>query len=179
VPLFKEAIVLRHEHATLQGYPNHASYVLKDTILGNSEAVRTLLARYKVQFDRNANFESIHEAKRTDEQADDKTLYLWDEYYYKRIVAIGGKEADVTDIRQVRDYFPFQSTIKAMFAMFGELFGIVFENVDGEVWHENVELYSIWDGEDSGGAFLGFLYLDCFSRPGKSPGCTYCLCVCL
>jgi metallopeptidase MepB len=36
------------------------------------------------------------------------------------------------------------------------------------VWHEDVQVYAVWDSDDLGGAFLGYLHLDMFSR--KSPG---------
>jgi len=68
-----------------------------------------------------------------------------------------------------------------MLRIFEELFGLVFVEITGEerdkisetgkgsdiVWHEDVQLFSVWDDEGEGGEFVGYLYLDLHPRPGK------------
>ena len=36
-------------------------------------------------------------------------------------------------------------------------------------WHEDVKIFSVWDDESEGDAFVGYLYLDMHPRPGKYP----------
>lgn len=54
-----------------------------------------------------------------------------------------------------------------MFAIFEEPFGLEIEKLDGDVWHEDVEIFAVWDNEEYGAAFLGYIYLDLYLRPGK------------
>jgi metallopeptidase MepB len=35
------------------------------------------------------------------------------------------------------------------------------------VWHEDVQVFSVWDEEAQGSGFVGYLYLDLFPREGK------------
>lgn len=38
------------------------------------------------------------------------------------------------------------------------------------VWHEDVQVFSVWDGEEEGSGFLSYLYLDLFPQEGKYGG---------
>jgi len=81
-----------------------------------------------------------------------------------------------------------------MLQIFEELFGLVFVEITGKerdeiadtgkgsdiVWHEEVQVFSVWDDESEGSGFVGYLYLDLFPREGKyghaanfnlQPGC--------
>jgi metallopeptidase MepB len=53
------------------------------------------------------------------------------------------------------------------------LFGIVFERMMGDFWHEDVQLYALWDNKELGGAFSGYVFLDLYERPGKYNGCKF------
>jgi len=48
------------------------------------------------------------------------------------------------------------------------------EELDGHVWHEDVGVYSVWEGddqsEDPAGGFIGYLYTDLLVRDGKYHG---------
>lgn len=71
-----------------------------------------------------------------------------------------------------------------MLQNFGELFGLVFVQIEGEehdkisetskgadiVWHEDVKLFSVWDDKGEGGAFSRYLYLNLHPRLGKYVG---------
>lgn len=43
-PVLEELIQLRHEHATILGYPNHAAYITELRMAKTYEAVATFLA---------------------------------------------------------------------------------------------------------------------------------------
>jgi len=65
-----------------------------------------------------------------------------------------------------------------MLGIFEHLFGLAFREVVGSerdelsptgrgsdiVWHDDVQLFSVWDEEAQGGGFLGYLYLDLYDR---------------
>lgn len=176
-PLLKEAVVLRHEEATLRGYPNHVTYALRDALLKTPGEVQTLLKKFHERVGQNRDLKSVIELKRTDDKAVDKTVYFWDYFYYSLLASRTSKPAMKT--AKISDYFPFKPTIRKMLALFGELFGLVFEEIDGEAWSDDVEAFSVWDDEEAGGAFSGYLYLDCYPRPGKNPACKYLFLFCL
>ena len=90
------------------------------------------------------------EMKRCDAQVEDKTFYFWDYAYYERI----WKEAAYSiDEIKISEYFPLQAVLRGMFDIFEAVFGVVFEKAGGDFWHKDVELYSVWDNEENGGAF--------------------------
>jgi Zn-dependent oligopeptidase len=46
----------------------------------------------------------------------------------------------------------------------------------GDFWHEDVQLYALWDNKELGGAFSGYVFLDLYERPGKYNGCKFLSC---
>lgn len=108
-------------------------------------------------------------------------LYKWDVSYYTRLLQ--EKQHSVNHL-EISEYFPLQPTITAMLRLFGDLFGFVFVELKGDdktklsttgkgkdlTWHEEVVLYSVWDDEEEGSEFVGYLYLDLHPRPGKYSG---------
>jgi metallopeptidase MepB len=115
----------------------------------------------------------VIEAKRNDPRAEDKKFYFWDKAYYtdfeKKSTKLTGKG------ERSQKYFPLQQTLPKLLSALGALFGIVFEKVDGSYWHKDVELYAVWDDEDSGGGFSGYLFLYLYERDGKYKGSKYSL----
>lgn len=84
----------------------------------------------------------------------------------------------------ISDYFPLTSVLNNATELLGHLFGLRFEHVFKEenwdtrdidmapqthIWQECVQHFVVWDNGEQG-KFLGHLYLDLFSRPGKSDG---------
>ena len=123
------------------------------------------------------------EIKKEDEESrglkPDGNYYLWDHRFYDRVMV--EKEYSI-DENKIAEYFPLQSTVQGMLKIFEELFGLVFVEIVGEedraaladggkgsdiVWHEDVQIFSVWDDEGEGAGFVGFLYLDLFPRDGK------------
>lgn len=111
------------------------------------------------------------------EKSDDR-YYLWDHRFYDRMM----EEKDYSlDQQLISEYFPLQTTIQGMLEIFEELFGLVFVEITGSdrdnispsgkgsdiVWHDEVQVFSVWDDEGEGGGFVGYLYLDLFPRQGK------------
>jgi metallopeptidase MepB len=108
----------------------------------------------------------------------DGKYYLWDNRYYDRLML----EKDFAlDSEKISEYFPLNNTIRGMLHIFEQLFGLVFVEITGEerdkisptskgsdiVWHEEVQMFSVWDDEGEGSGFVGYLYLDLHPRPGK------------
>ena len=184
VPLFREAVLLRDEAARLLGYPNHAAFRIEDKMAKTPEAVNDFLndLRTRLTEGGDAEIETLKSLKRQDlesrgEKSDDH-YYLWDHRFYDRLM----EEKDYSLDRQlIAEFFPLQSTVEGMLNIFEELFGLVFMEITGAdrddispsgkgqdiVWHEDVQVFSVWNDKGEGGGFVGYLYLDLFPREGK------------
>ncbi|KAK3082303.1 hypothetical protein LTS18_007859 [Coniosporium uncinatum] len=186
VELFKEAVVLRDEAARILGYNNHAEFRIEDKMAKTPKTVDDFLGdlRTRLAPGGKKEIEKLLELKKEDMKSrgqDDKfdgRYYLWDHRYYDRLML----EKDYQlDHQKISEYFPLTSTIQGMLNIFEELFGMVFVELTGAdrdkvsetgkgsdiAWHEDVQVFSVWDSEDEGNEFVGFLYLDLFPRDGK------------
>lgn len=184
IPLFREAVVLRDEAARLLGYPTHAAFRVEDKMAKTPETVDTFLGDLRTRLAAGGKKEtkSLLELKKADlasrGQQFDGRYYIWDHRFYDRLML--EKEYSL-DHQLIAEYFPLQSTIQGMLKIFEELFGLVFVEVTGDdraniastgkgndiVWHEDVQVFSVWDDAIEGGEFVGYLYLDLHPRDGK------------
>jgi metallopeptidase MepB len=141
---------------------------MQNSMLGSPDAVRKLLPRFRERVAKIGVLESLKETKRLDPNAKDKTLYLWDEPYYKRMWL---EKNYSVDHQQIAEYFPVWPTVEGMLHIYGEMFGLDFQPVvNANVWHEEVKLFAVWDNTKRGGEFSGYLYVDPHPRPGKYRG---------
>ncbi|KAF2180573.1 metallopeptidase MepB [Zopfia rhizophila CBS 207.26] len=186
VPLFREAVLLRDEAARILGYKNHAEFRIEDKMAklprtvddflgdlrtrlapGGQEEIKKLIALKKQDLKERGEKDPYGEG-----------YYLWDHRYYDRLML----EKDFSlDQQKIAEYFPLQTTIQGMLKIFEELFGLAFIEIVGKdrddlaesgkgsdiVWHEDVQVFSVWDDEGEGSGFVGYLYLDLFPREGK------------
>jgi metallopeptidase MepB len=180
VPLFREAIVLRDEAARLLGYPNHAAFRIEDKMAKTPETVDKFLGdlRTRLTAGGKKEIEALMKLKQEHDPKSDGRYYLWDHRFYDRLML----ERDYQlDQQLIAEYFPLQTTIEGMLKIFEELFGLEFVEIVGEdraavaptgkgndiVWHEDVQVFSVWNDEGEGSGFVGYLYLDLFPREGK------------
>ncbi|KAH9869085.1 hypothetical protein J1614_008162 [Plenodomus biglobosus] len=187
VALFREAILLRDEAARILGYDSHAQFRIEDKMAKTCKTVDDFLADLRVRLAPGGKkeIEKLKELKKQDTSERGLTgpltegYYLWDNRYYDRLML----EKDYQlDHQVIAEYFPLQTTIQGMLNIFEELFGLVFVEIVGEedraaladggkgsdiVWHDEVQIFSVWDDEGEGAGFVGYLYLDLFPREGK------------
>lgn len=186
VEIFKETIVLRDEAARLLGYNSHAEFRLEDKMAKTPKTVNDFLGdlRTKLAPGGQKELKALLDLKKADlkdspyTSYEDGKYYLWDHRYYDRVML----ERDFSlDQEKIAEYFPLDSTILGMLGIFEELFGMVFVKLEGAdrdavsptgkgndiVWHEDVQVFSVWDDEGEGSGFVGYLYLDLFPREGK------------
>ncbi|KAJ4158354.1 uncharacterized protein LMH87_008884 [Akanthomyces muscarius] len=157
-PLFQKIIELRDEAARLVGFKNHAEFRI-------SGHIATLLSYKKKDCEeRGALF--------------DGKLYFWDKLFYSRVRR--SKEFSVDEVA-TSQYFPAELTFSAMLKVFEELFGFVFVHLseadrarisptgksEDIAWHPDASIYSVWDDDEAGGGFRGYLYLDLQPRDNK------------
>lgn len=178
VVLLKEAASLRGEAARLMDHPNHAALSLEDKMAKSPETVHTFLGQLKEglaggvenEINRLKQFKHQHPEARG-EEIDDR-LFLWDSSFYNNLSM---KEKYSVDQQALSEYFLLDIIVPGMLNVFENVFGFRFfevsnEDKKGKLWHEDVQVYSVWDAEDMVGGFIGFFYLDLHSRGGKFGG---------
>jgi metallopeptidase MepB len=184
VPLFQEAMVLRDEAAHLLGYPNHAAFCIEEKMAKNAQTVDMFLGdlRSRLTAGGQRELEKLKKLKKADLESQGKTFdghyFLWDHQFYDRMML---ENEYLVNHQHIAEFFPLQKTIQGMLQILEELFGLLFEEIIGEerdkiavsgkgsdiVWHEDVQIFSVWDDEQQGSGFVGYLYLDLFPREGK------------
>ena len=183
MPLFYEAIQLRYKSAQILGYPNHLAYKVDVTMAKTPMAVMDFLesVRDRVVRQLPRDIRKLLELKSADvtrNDAHDKALLWSDIPYYSRIYE---EQNYSLDQGQIAEHFPLYQTISKMLTLFGKLFGFRFEKLvntesepsapeQGLIWHPDVMLYSVWNDEQEGDEFVGYLYFDLHPRPGKCGG---------
>lgn len=180
------------------GYPNHAALKIADKMAKTPETVAAflsdLVARTKDGAAQDVARMLEYKKRFCDEGGldFDGKLYFWDRLFYSRLrknIEFG------VDDHVVSQYFPVEDTLEKMLAVFSQILGLSFVRLSQEdcarlsptgvaadvLWHPEVQIYAVWDSEEYGGEFCGYLYLDLFPRDGKykqdmaltiGPGCT-------
>ncbi|KAF1987460.1 metallopeptidase MepB [Aulographum hederae CBS 113979] len=186
VELFKEAVVLRDEAARILGYKNHAEFRIEDKMAKTPKTVDDFLGDLRERLAPGGvkEIQKLLAMKKADMEskgeisAFDGRYYLWDHRYYDRLMV---EQEYSIDHNTIAEYFPLNSTIQGMFKIFEELFGLYFVELVGKdrdalsatgkgsdiAWHPDVQVFSVWDSEDEGSDFVGYLYLDLHPREGK------------
>lgn len=175
VPIFNEAILLRDEAARLLGYSNHAQFRIRDKMAKDPETVNKFLGDLREALRSMAadELEQKKNLKRQDIEARGDTYdgryFLWDDSFYHSLLA---KKQHAVDRQLLSEYFALSAIVPAMLDLMQTLFGYRFIEIgDAErgskIWHEDVALYSVWDADETGGGFVGYMYLDLFTRQGK------------
>lgn len=181
VPIFREIVLLRDEAARLLGYSSHASFRLEERMAKTPATVNKFLdnLRLRLAGGGHQETEALRQLKKRDIESRgesfDGRFFDWDFSYYKRVMLATQYSVDQ---QKVAEYFPLQVTISGMLSIFEKLFGLVFhknttdldEHGQEYFWHEDVQLFSVWDHAKQGGGFVGYLYLDLFPREGKNGG---------
>ena len=184
IPIFREVILLRDEAARLLGYPNHAAFVIEDKMAKTPKTVDDFLGDLRTRLTKGgaSEMEVLKALKKQELQSMgeefDGHYFLWDHRYYDRMML----ERDFSlDQEKLSEWFPLETSIRGMLNIFETLFGMTFVEIIGDdrsaispsgkgddiVWHPDVKVISVWDSEDQGSGFIGYLYLDLHPRPGK------------
>ncbi|MEP9358811.1 M3 family metallopeptidase [Sphingomonas sp. KR3-1] len=161
-PVLAKLIAKRQELAQTLGFPDYATLITKDKMIGSPQRAQTfldeingaamaaakrdtdrLLARYR-QIDPNAT-----------------ELHGWDTGYVSNLVK---KEQYDVDASVVRQYFTLAKAQKGIFQLVHDLFGGDIRPWQGApVWAPGVSAWELWDGK----TLVGRFYLDLSPREGK------------
>lgn len=154
----------RYELAKLMGYDSYAAYNLEPKMARKTETVWNFLYDLvnRVKPKAIADIAKLNAVKFEEAgKGKDNDLKMWDISYCNNQIL---KEQYKVDHEKIREYLPMEECLKGVFEIYQELFGIRFEKVErASVWHEEVEMYEVYEGKQ----LMGRFYLDLFPRPNK------------
>ncbi len=171
VRILEKIIALRHERATLLGYPTTAAYEIETKMAKNPETVWAFYEDLRPKLRKKAlvDFEEFQNAKREHTGDPNATLGASDISFYTNWLK---REKYAVDTLALRNYFPMDAVTSGMFGVYQDLFGIQFTDITEEaraagrpLWHEDASLHQVTDVKT--GEVLGEFYLDLFPREGK------------
>ncbi|CAI4219547.1 unnamed protein product [Parascedosporium putredinis] len=175
VERLRRVVKLRDTLAKILCYENHASLKMESRMSESVDEVVRFLEDLRVRLTPLGKEEiaAVLRLKRAhlEEGAADAvdeeelgTLYEWDWAFYVRMY---DREKFALDMSRFPEYFEVWHTLAGMLSIFERLFKLSFRRAECDGWHEDVILYTVWDGDELGAGFLGYLYLDIFNRKGK------------
>lgn len=158
---------LRAEKAKILGFPNFASWALKDQMAGRPEAVERLIqqltpaCRTKVAVD-VAELEAF--AQQT--EGKDFKLAAWDLDYYAERLKKAKYDLNEADLKP---YLVLDSVLKnGVFYAANQLYGLTFKpRPDIPVYADGVQVYEVFDQDNTP---MALFYTDYFRRPTKTGG---------
>jgi thimet oligopeptidase len=166
LPIFAEALKLRLQAARLLGYATHAAYATEENMAKNPKVINAFLERLRAKLKPlgQDELDVLLAFKRAMEgRTSDGVLHAWDWRYYDNLLKRTKYEVDQ---EKVREYFPADLVVERMLEFYQKLLGVRFRQIpDAVTWHPDVKLFEITDA--SGGAPIGYFYMDLFPREGK------------
>lgn len=179
--LFREIALGRDSQARLQGYGSHAAFRMESRVAKSAEWVEEFLkklregliprGREELRILQQRRVQDLKE-RGTYEEGDDAYFPPWDKGYYSRLV----KEDLKVDQFKISDFFPLEETAAAMLNVFASFFNLRFTKLPPEeilpehLWHESIQVFSVWDEGTAESSFVGYLYLDLLFREHKYRG---------
>ena len=151
--------------ANLLGYPDYASFSLKDQMAKNKDGVYELLDKLHDAYAVQANID-IDTVKNFASKLDnlENGIQAWDWSYYSE--KLQNDKYDLDD-EMVKPYFELNNVIKGVFDLATTLYGLTFNiNTDIPVYHSEVQAFDVYDDDK----FIAVLYTDFHPRKSKRQG---------
>ena len=162
--MLEQLLVKRHELATLLGYPDWASYVTEDKMIGSAGAARDFVEKITAASEKRmrADYATLLAKKRKD-SPDATTVEDWERMYYEDRVQAEDYQFDA---QAVRPWFEYSRVKQGLFDVTAKMFGLRYERATGTAtWADDVEAWDVFDA--NAGERLGRFYLDMHPREGK------------
>jgi len=152
--------------AQLLGFDNYASMVMRQQMAENTGQISSFVNALVAPALRGATREIKRVIAYAREAGHEGNLEPWDHQYYESWYGYENRD----DLAyEAMDYYPAEQVRDGIFALYRELYGLEFvENDEIPIYHDDVEVYEVWDGADE--RYLGLLYLDIFAREQKNAG---------
>lgn len=156
---------LRHERATLLGYPTHSHFVLEERMAQNPDQVHSFLQDLLTKAKPAAEKEFAELTAFAKELDGIDQLEKWDGAYYSEKLK---QQLFSLDDEKLKPYFNLENVLSGAFTVAHKLFGITFKEVfDIDKYHDDVQTFEVLDFENK---LVAIFYADFFPRKGKRNG---------
>ena len=159
--VLKKLIEKRYELAQLIGFNNYAELVTADKMSGSPERVTEFLEELNgyTRDVQDREYEVLL-ARLREDQPEAEKLESWQRSYIQSKVK---REQYDVDSKVTREYFGYNDAQDGIFTLIQEMFGVRIVPWDTGTWHEDVEAFQLFEGDQ----LLGSFYLDMHPRDGK------------
>lgn len=160
----KDIVQNRIDESNLLGYATYADIALEERMAKNKETVNAFLANL---MKRSLPYAKA-EVKEVEDYAHGKgfegPLASWDFSFWSERL----KEDKYSfNEEEIKPYFELESCIGAAFSLAERLYDLHFEPIDLPVYHKDVKVYDVKDGN---GRHMALFYADFFPRESKRSG---------
>ncbi|KAJ2852388.1 metalloendopeptidase [Coemansia brasiliensis] len=164
--VLQETIQLRNEKANILGYDTWAQYVLEQRMAKTPGAVFELQECLTAKLLPLAQQEMAQLCAMKQSETQTTEFYEWDYSHYSHQLLQNQHHVDLDKVRQ---YFPFNAVVQRIMRLYSAVLNVAIVEAKGELlaWHSDVQLYEVWEADQS--AIIGFLYLDLYERADKYP----------
>jgi len=163
--VIKKLVTARLEKAKLLGYEDFAAYVLEENMAKNEKNVYQLLDQLWKPALAKANEELADINAEIKKEGGNFKAEAWDWRYY----ADKARRAKFDlDENEVRPYLELNHVREGAFYVANKLYGITFTEIT-DIPKPDPDAYA-FECKDKDGSPLGVLYMDFYTRPGKSGG---------
>jgi thimet oligopeptidase len=159
-----EMVHKRHELAQLMEHRSYASYAISQKMAKTPENVWNFINDLMDRSHEKAinDHEKLKVFRNTKKGTQsNEAVKPWNFGYYRNHLL----KADYNvDHEKIREYLPMERCLAGMLEIYQELLGLEFKKIEqASVWHEEVDLYEVYEN----GELRGRFYLDLFPRPNK------------
>jgi len=161
-----EIVALRQERARILGFETHAHFRMDDTMAHDPANAQNLMMRVWTPAVARVHEEVRDMQAIANRQRAGITIEPWDYNYYAEQVRRSRYNLDQNELRP---YFELNNMVRGAFYMAGQLYGLSFNEITGQVpvFHPQVRVFEVTDRD---GSYQGLFYLDNFARAGKRSG---------
>jgi peptidyl-dipeptidase Dcp len=162
----RRIVKTRADRARLLGFETHAHWRMQDTMARTPERAQELMMRVWPAAVARVREEVSDQQAMARRLGHDITIEPWDYRYYMEKVR---QDRYSLSQDEIKPYFELNNMIDGMFYMAGQLYGLQFREITGQVpvWHPDIRVWHVTNRE---GGDVGVFYGDNFARSGKRSG---------
>lgn len=165
VPVLNDILTHRNQIALKLGYKSWDDFQIEIKMAKTGATAKKFIGDLVVgiQPKFQAEVDELRKLKVAETKNPNAQINIWDWRYFANELK---KDKYTIDAEALRVYFPFQRTLKGMFDIYQNIFGLKFTQIEApQKWVNDLQLYLVADS--ASGQPLGLFYLDMFPRDGK------------